>query len=187
MILIIDDDDAVRCGLAAGLRDAGFAAITADSAETGAQILKRAIPDAIVLDRMMVGVDGLTFLRGIRAAGTRIPVLMLTALGGPENAIDGLAGGADDYLAKPFRLAELILRLKNITKNAPAMQMPESLKLLNLTTAERDLLNKLASPIGNVVPAAPMTAKRLGDKLLAKANEFSIINVRGQGYRLICV
>lgn len=116
-VLIIDDDEVLRRGLSRGLQAEGFATLTAASAESASEILARVRVDAMILDRMMGGRDGLSFLKEIRSAGDTTPVLMLTAMTGPENAIDGLAGGADDYLAKPFQLRELILRINNITKN----------------------------------------------------------------------
>lgn len=115
-ILIIDDDDMLRNTLARGLRSNGFNVVCANCAETGEQILSRICFDAIVLDRMMTGTDGLTFLKKLRMSGNATPIIMLTAMTGAENAIDGLSGGANDYLGKPFQLRELILRLNNIIK-----------------------------------------------------------------------
>ncbi len=79
-VLVIDDDDMLRSTLAAGLRNEGFNVLAAPSAESGADILNKISVDAIVLDRMMVGQDGLSFLAEIRAAGDTTPVIMLTAL-----------------------------------------------------------------------------------------------------------
>ena len=114
-ILIIDDDDMLRNTLARGLRDAAFNTVCAPDAETGDKILARISVDAIVLDRMLGGTDGLSFLKQLRARGCTTPVIMLTAMAGPENAIDGLSCGANDYLAKPFQLKELVLRIKEET------------------------------------------------------------------------
>ena len=118
-ILIIDDDDMLRNTLAVGLRKLDFDAITASSAEQASKILERISVDAIVLDRMMEGQDGLSFLKKLRSDNNNTPVLILTAMSGPENAIDGLSGGANDYMSKPFKLQELVLRLNNIIKNRP--------------------------------------------------------------------
>ena len=107
-VLIIDDDDMLRKTLTRGLRDNNFEVITAESAETAEELIKRIEVDAIVLDRMMGGKDGLTFLKDMRDKGSNVPVIMLTAMSGAENAIDGLSGGANDYLAKPFQLKELV-------------------------------------------------------------------------------
>lgn len=205
-ILIIDDDDMLRSTLAKGLRNAGFDTIDSDSAEQGGQILKKFHPDAIVLDRMMSGQDGLSFLKKLRESGNKIPVIMLTALSGPENAIDGLSGGADDYLSKPFQLQELILRLNNITKNCVQCdgKLPPGLifiddeffvsnpnkpgcdsKLLALSGEEKRLLQQLTTPVGNTVSATPMVAKRLRNKLNGVLSNLDIITVRGLGYKLI--
>lgn len=205
-ILIVDDDDVLRRTLARGLRANGLDVITAPCADSASDIISRVQVDAIILDRMMGGRDGLTFLQDIRAAGNTTPVIMLTAMTGAENAIDGLTGGADDYLAKPFQLQELILRLNNITKTRePATRsMPSGLiftdgeffihnptspngrpRALMLSGEEKRLLQQLTNPIGNIVPAAPMVAKRLRGKLNIVSSGMDIITVRGHGYKLI--
>jgi two-component system phosphate regulon response regulator OmpR len=132
-ILVIDDDDILRTALARGLRNEGFNVLTADSAEQAQDILSRISVDALVLDRMMTGMDGLTLLKQLRSSGNTTPILMLTAMTGPENTIDGLASGANDYLAKPFQMRELVLRLNNIIKNQDtlATQMPNGLTFAN--------------------------------------------------------
>ncbi len=203
-VLVIDDDDMLRSTLAAGLRNEGFNVLAAPSAESGADILNKISVDAIVLDRMMVGQDGLSFLAEIRAAGDTTPVIMLTALSGPENAIEGLAGGADDYLAKPFQMRELVLRLNNIMKkSATASKLPRGLmfvdgeffiqdvenpdavpRTLALSGEEKKLLERLTSPVGNIAPASPMVAKRLRAKLNSVLSNIDIITIRGRGYKM---
>jgi DNA-binding response OmpR family regulator len=202
-ILIVDDDDILRKALTAGLRSEGFDVISSDSAENASDVLNRISVDAIILDRMMTGMDGLTFLRALRGTGNTTPVLMLTALSGPENAIAGLSDGANDYLAKPFQVRELILRLNNIIrKNATVgNKMPMGLtftdneffissnqntpQLLALSGEEKKLLQHLTSPLGNIAPAAPMVAKRLRNKLNLVLSHLDIITIRGRGYKLI--
>ncbi len=205
-VLIIDDDDVLRDTLARGLRNEGFNVITANDTESGTATLSRTSVDAIVLDRMMVGMDGLTFLKQMRTHGDTTPVIMLTAMTGPENTIDGLAGGANDYLAKPFQLRELVLRLNNIIKTTKSsnVRMPGGMiytdneffivdthaanqqpKLLALSGEEKKLLKKLTHPVGNIAPAAPMVAKRLRNKLNIVLSNIDIITVRGHGYKLI--
>ncbi len=204
-ILIIDDDNMLRRTLARGLVGEGFNAITAASAEDATQILTRLRVDAIVLDRMMTGMDGLTFLQNLRGGGNTTPVIMLTAMTGAENAIDGLTGGANDYLAKPFQFRELVLRLNNIIRmgtahidNAP--KMPNGLtfadneffvttggtpRILGLSGEEKKLLQRLTSPIGNISPASPMVAKRLRSKLNIVLSGIDIITIRGRGYKIV--
>lgn len=202
-ILIVDDDDILRKALTAGLRGEGFNVISSNSAENASDILNRISVDAIVLDRMMTGMDGLTFLRALRVAGNTTPVLMLTALSGPENAIAGLSDGANDYLAKPFQIRELILRLNNIIRKTTTMnnKMPSGLtftdneffisanqntpQLLALSGEEKKLLLHLTRPLGNIAPAAPMVAKRLRNKLNLVLSHLDIVTIRGRGYKLI--
>ena len=122
---------------------------------------------------------------------------------GAENTIDGLAGGANDYLAKPFQMRELVLRLNNIIKTTrkTATPMPDGLtfidneffvsqpnaqpQLLALSGEEKKLLQMLTRPIGNIAPAAPMVAKRLRNKLNLVLSNLDIITIRGQGYKLV--
>lgn len=204
-VLIIDDDDMLRKTLAHGLQTDNFDVITAATAEVAIKILERVKPDAIVLDRMMTGMDGLTFLKQLRGTGNQTPVIMLTAMSGPENAIAGLSGGADDYLAKPFQLRELILRLNNIIKKHTTTnndkKMPDGLlffddeffiqdsaatpHVLALSGEEKKLLQNLTMPVGNIAPASPMVAKRLRGKLNIVLSNIDIITVRGQGYKLV--
>ncbi len=201
IVLIIDDDDILRNTLAGGLRNDGFNVVTAQSAEHASEILSRISVDAIVLDRMMTGMDGLTFLNKLRESGNKTPVIMLTAMTGAENTIAGLSGGADDYLAKPFQMRELILRINNIIKRGQQSntKMPSGLlfidneffvddtppKILSLSGEEKKLLQKLTNPIGNTVPASPMVAKRLRNKLNVVLSNLDIITIRGHGYKLI--
>ena len=200
-VLVIDDDEALNKTLARGLRADGFNVVSALSAEEGAEVLRRISVDAIVLDRMMGGIDGLTFLQNLRAGGDMTPVIMLTAMAGAENAITGLSSGANDYLAKPFQLRELILRLNNIIKtNMTVGKMPRGLSLVDdeffvdtpngtllfsLSGEEKKLLVHLTAPVGNIVPAAPMVAKRLRTKLNGVLSNLDIITVRGRGYKII--
>ena len=202
-VLIIDDDDILRNTLSKGLRSDGFNVLSAPSAERGREILSKISVDAIILDRMMTGMDGLTFLQQLRTSGNKTPVIMLTAMTGPENTIDGLSSGANDYLAKPFQIRELILRLNNIIPHntMPSSQLPSGLTLvdneffitkdntttvLSLSGEEKRLLQNLTYPMGNIAPASPMVAKRLRSKLNVVLSDLDIITIRGQGYKLIC-
>lgn len=203
-VLIIDDDDILRKTLAGGLRACGFYVLTACSAEAGREVLNRISVDAIILDRMMTGMDGLTLLQELRKNGNNTPTIMLTAMGGPENAIDGLVGGADDYVAKPFQLRELVLRLNNILRfgKTVAPKMPDGLvlsgdeffinspngqmRLIALSGEEKKLLTNLTCPVGNIVSAPPMVAKRLRNKLNDVLSNLDIVTIRSRGYKLVC-
>ena len=205
-VLIIDDDDMLRNTLATGLRKAGFDVITAPSTEYADNILDKISVDAIVLDRMMGGMDGLSFLKKLRSNKNNTPIIMLTALSGPENTIDGLSCGANDYMSKPFQLQELILRLNNIIKNNPnndtkktensiglifsdgdffVLDETNHKKPLSLSSEEKKLLEKLTNPVGNIVSATPMVAKRLRNKINSVLFDIDIITVRGMGYKIV--
>jgi len=205
-VLVVDDDLMLQKALSVGLKKAGFEILHAQSAETANEILNRVSVDAIVLDRMMDGKDGLSFLKELRANGNVTPTIMLTALSGAQNTIDGLSSGANDYLAKPFQLQELVLRLNNIMSRASIdikqPKMPNGLvfidneffvnfgdnqpnKLLALSNEEKKLLQNLLNPIGNTVPATPMVAKRLREKINSVLSDIDIVTVRGMGYKII--
>ena len=205
-VLVIDDDKMLRDTLTSGLRKQNFTVFTADSAETAHEILGRISVDAMILDRMMPGQDGLSFLKQIRAKGDTTPVIMLTAMSGSDNAISGLSEGADDYLPKPFQFQELVLRLKNITNRTKPTQsqnvLPTCLiytdgeffinsdsvgtqKLLSLSTEEKKLLQSLTQPFGSIVSATPMVAKRLRNKINSVSSDIDIITVRGMGYKIV--
>ena len=204
-ILIIDDDKILRNTLASGLRKVEFDVLTAQSAEDALAILSKVSVDAIILDRMMDGMDGLSFLKHIRASNNTTPVIMLTALSGAENTIDGLSGGADDYMAKPFQFKELVLRLNNIMKNRGVntnstensigliftdgdffvVDENNQKKLISLSNEEKKLLQTLTNPVGNIVSATPMVAKRLRNKIKGVFSYIDIITVRGMGYKIV--
>ncbi|MCW2748594.1 MAG: DNA-binding response regulator [Nocardioidaceae bacterium] len=115
-ILVVDDDRAVRDSLRRSLEFNGY---TVDVAADGAEALARvpAInPDAIVMDVMMPRLDGLETTRALRAAGNDVPILVLTARDAVSDRVDGLDAGADDYLAKPFALEELLARMRALLR-----------------------------------------------------------------------
>ena len=116
-ILVVDDERAVRESLRRALELEGY---EIDLAENGEEALRRIQsqpePDAVILDVLMPGVDGLEVCRRLRDAGSRLPVLMLTARVEVENRVEGLDAGADDYVTKPFALDELKARLRALLR-----------------------------------------------------------------------
>jgi DNA-binding response OmpR family regulator len=202
-ILIVDDDDALRNSVARGLRAENFYVLGAANAANATEILSRIQVDLIILDRMMTGTDGLAFLQSLRATGNTTPTIMLTAMGGADNRIDGLAGGADDYMDKPFQMRELILRIEKLIQRTPSQtqKMPSNLILvddeffakmpggeavaLNLSAEEKKLLYNLTMPVGNISAAPPMVAKRLREKLNGVILDTDIVTIRGRGYKLV--
>ncbi len=120
-ILIVEDDERAATAIAESLRQQGHEVVAAADGNSG---LKRASTerfDLLVVDRMLPELDGLSLVRRLRRAGRSAPVLMLTALGSVEDRVDGLEGGADDYLIKPFAPMELIARVNALARRlAPA-------------------------------------------------------------------
>jgi len=124
-LLVIDDDDRIRGLIREYLGRSGFRVSTAPDAAAARRLLDQIAFDLLVLDVMMPGEDGFTFGRWLRARPGetgRTPVLILTARGMAEDRIEGLALGADDYLAKPFEPQELVLRIEAILRRAGPRQ-----------------------------------------------------------------
>lgn len=115
-LLVVDDDPSVREALALVLDLGGFEVTTAIDGREAIRMLSVASPDAVVLDVLMPGLDGLEVCRRMRATGDRTPVLMLTARTEVSERVAGLEAGADDYLAKPFAREELIARLRALLR-----------------------------------------------------------------------
>jgi two-component system, OmpR family, phosphate regulon response regulator OmpR len=118
-LLVVDDDARLRELLRRYLSENGFRVTTAaDAADARAKLAAFAF-DLVVLDVMMPGESGLPLTRALRAED-RVPVLLLTAMAEPEDRVNGLEHGADDYLAKPFEPRELVLRIRNVLQRRPA-------------------------------------------------------------------
>jgi two-component system, OmpR family, response regulator MprA len=118
-ILVVDDERAVRESLRRALDLEGYDVELAEGGQEALDLLgKGNQPDALVLDVLMPGVDGLAVCKRLRRAGNQIPILMLTARAEVENRVAGLDAGADDYVTKPFALEELLARLRALLRRA---------------------------------------------------------------------
>ena len=117
-ILIVEDESSILELISLNLHQAGFNPIRAINAEYADSLVKETLPDLIVLDWMLPGMDGIEFAKRLRAnsATKSIPIIMLTAKSDEENKIEGLNVGADDYLTKPFSPRELIARIKALLR-----------------------------------------------------------------------
>lgn len=115
-ILFAEDDRALRATVSRGLREAGHAVEQAATGTIAREMAAAETFDAVILDILLPGVDGLAVCREIRQRGDRVPILMLTALDAVEERIAGLDAGADDYLTKPFDFGELQARLRAIVR-----------------------------------------------------------------------
>lgn len=118
-ILVVDDEEAVRVSLRRALALDGHVAVLADDGASALRMLRDSPPDAVILDWMLPDIDGVEVCRRLRAAGDDIPVLLLTARTDVRDRVAGLDAGADDFLAKPFDLDELLARVRALLRRAP--------------------------------------------------------------------
>jgi two-component system, OmpR family, response regulator MprA len=126
-ILVVDDDRAVREALRRALTLAGYEVQCAEDGPQAIELVAQAVPDAVVLDVGMPGIDGLEVCRRLRLLGNRVPILMLTARDAIADRIDGLDAGADDYLVKPFDVGELRARLRALLRRTSTDGDPDAL------------------------------------------------------------
>jgi len=118
-VLVVDDERAVRESLRRALELEGYGVELAADGESALERLHHGTqPDAVILDVLMPGIDGLELCRRLRSEGSGIPILMLTARAELDSRVAGLDAGADDYLPKPFALAELLARLRALLRRA---------------------------------------------------------------------
>ncbi|MEM9221278.1 MAG: response regulator transcription factor [Pseudomonadota bacterium] len=213
-ILVVDDDQRIRTLLQRFLRGHDFRVTAAENSAEARRRLDGLVFDAVVLDIMMPGEDGLSLLRHLKSRG-ELPVLLLTAKADPDQRIEGLELGADDYLTKPFEPRELALRLSNLLKRRPEStrlirfgdfvfdirreELTLSGAAVRLTDRERRLMRLLAARPGATIPRHELVADEdLGDRaidvqinrLRRKLEEDPaapkyLQTMRGQGYRLL--
>ncbi|WP_420142748.1 response regulator [Sphingomonas sp.] len=175
-ILLVEDDAALADELARALRGENFAVDIATNGEDGAHLGETELYDAAVLDLGLPRRDGLSVLQGWRAAGRPLPVLILTARDGWSEKVAGFKAGADDYLTKPFRSQEVVMRLRALVRRAAGHAAPRvtcgSLsfdaqggnfeldgKPLRLTAFEWRLLSTLILRRDSVVPRTELVER----------------------------
>jgi two-component system, OmpR family, response regulator MprA len=124
-VLVVDDDPPIRRMLERTLAAEGYDVRSAADGGTALAAVERAVPDLVVLDVAMPGVDGLSVARRLRAKGLGVPILMLTARDGVPDRVAGLDAGADDYLVKPFAVEELAARVRALLRRGH--DVPETL------------------------------------------------------------
>jgi len=115
-ILIIEDDHHIAEGIQLNLILQGYEVVIVHDGVAGLNKWKQIAPDLVILDIMLPGIDGFSILQSIRLEDERLPILILSAKGDPDDRIKGLAFGVDDYLTKPFNLEELLLRVERLLK-----------------------------------------------------------------------
>lgn len=190
-ILVVEDDHPLRASIARGLREAAF---EVDEAATGTEGLAKASMgqyDAIILDILLPGIDGVAVCKELRAQNNWVPILILTALDAVEQRITGLNAGADDYLGKPFDFGELLARLRALTRRRDQEGAPEIRvgdlhidkrrrrvrrgdRNIDLTAKEFDFLVCLARNAGRVVTRAELMAEVWDDPGQAHSNVIDV-------------
>jgi DNA-binding response OmpR family regulator len=146
-ILVVEDERKVRRGLEQALRSAGHEVTAAATGDEGLRLALAGAPYCLVLDWMLPGLDGMALLRALRAAGRTVPVLLLTARDAVEDRVGGLEAGADDYLVKPFALAELLARVKALLRRG----QPDRETVLRAGGLEIDLVRRRVTWDGDEV------------------------------------
>lgn len=148
-LLIIEDDAETASYLAKGLQESGHTTEMAATGPAGLCKARASACDALIVDRMLPGLDGLSLVRELRGTGNTKPVLFLTALADVDDRVMGLQAGGDDYLAKPFAFAELLARLEAIVRRrgAPAPDM-----ILRSADLEMNRLGRRVTRAGQNVP-----------------------------------
>ena len=150
-VLVVEDEPRLAANIVASLREVGFAVDHASDGLEGWQFAEQDIFDLIVLDLMLPGRDGKSVLRLLRSKGLHTPVLILTAQEGKTSIIELLNSGADDYLAKPFDLGELIARIKALIRRSKGTSSP----LLRVANLEIDTVRQTVTESGTIIDLSP--------------------------------
>ena len=196
-ILIVEDDRLLGEGIQMGLRQAGWQADLVSDGLAARHALTSEPFAALVLDLGLPRLSGLEVLKGLRAAGNTVPVLILTARDAPQDVVAGLDAGADDYMIKPFNLGELAARLRalvrrtggraaaeivhgNLRLDPASRQVTLAGRPVELSAREFDLLHELLNHAGRVLTKAQIEERLYawGDELESNAIEVHIHHLR---------
>lgn len=166
-LLLLEDDEATRAQTERQLTAAGH---VVDGCATGADALFMGAQGdygVLILDRMVPGLDGLGVLKALRAAGIRTPALLLTAMDGIDDRVEGLEAGADDYLVKPFAGAELVARVNALSRRPPISDTAVTVSIGDLTI---DRVKRTVTRAGQRIDLQPQEFKLL-DYLMQHSGE----------------
>jgi DNA-binding response OmpR family regulator len=173
-VLLVEDDRGIISFLEKGLREAKYALDIAQDGDDALYKTSLNEYDAIILDIMIPGRDGLEVCRELRSLGSKVPVIMLTARDDVQDRVLGLDVGADDYLTKPFQVSELLARLRAVMRRGPALKstvieiddlridtsaqtVNRGVRALSLTAREYSLIEYLARNVDRVVSRTELT------------------------------
>ena len=157
-VLLIEDDRRTAEYVCLGLRENGYVVDHAEDGKQGFFLAEEESYDAIIVDRMLPGVDGLTIVKMLRSSGIKVPIMFLTTMDGIDDRVEGLDAGADDYLVKPFAFAELLARLSALLRRPPLSEVTIRLKVGDL---EMDLLKRTLRRGGKNIELQPQEFKLL--------------------------
>ncbi len=180
-ILIVDDDPVIVKFVSANLKARGFGVLTAEDGESAIKVMEQTLPDLVVLDIMMPGMDGVEVCRRIRE-WSKVPIIMLTAKNELGDKVDLLNLGADDYITKPFGIEELLARVRAVLRRRTGTTTPETAiftndnlqinfaerwvtlddKQIDLSPTEYDLLRELAQNVGKILTHQMLLARIWG-------------------------
>ncbi len=187
-VLVVEDDEALGEMVRRGLEASGYSVRWEVHGDAAFDAASGGVYDAIILDLMLPGTDGLTVLRGLRQAGVLTPVVCLTSRGETGDRVAGLDAGADDYLVKPFAFAELLARLRAVLRRPGEALVSDTLRagsltvwprerraavagrIIDIPAREFDLLEYLLRRAGRTVPRDLMTERIWGTERPPRAN-----------------
>jgi two-component system OmpR family response regulator len=152
-LLLVEDDESTASYILKGLTEEGFTVDRADNGRDGFFLASDGSYDAVILDRMLPAMDGMAVLAALRAASIETPVIILSALGTPDDRVAGLTAGSDDYLVKPFAFAELLARIRLLLRKSNA-GAPAVVKL-SCDDLEMDLLSRKVRRGGKAIELQP--------------------------------
>ncbi len=151
-VLVIEDDSDTAAYIRKGLKEDGHVADRAQDGKEGLFMALEQSYDAMIVDRMLPHLDGLSVIQTLRASGNKTPALILSALGEVDDRVQGLRAGGDDYLVKPFAFSELLARLEALVRRADVEAAVTSLRVGDL---ELDLLTRVVRRAGRIIELQP--------------------------------
>ncbi len=140
-ILVIEDEPAVASVIQKALTEEGYEISIAMDGVSARDHVHRFEYELLVMDVMIPGINGIDLTRQLRKADIHTPILMLTALGSTDNIVSGLDAGADDYLTKPFKIAELLARVRSLLRRQPSTNTPQNTLIFSDITLNLDEKN----------------------------------------------
>ena len=151
-ILVIEDDEKAASYMIKGLTESGYVVDHANNGRDGLFMATSGNFDAMIVDRMLPGLDGISVIQALRAAKIATPVLILSALGQVDDRVNGLRAGADDYLTKPFAFSELLARIEALLRRRSEQKAETH---LNVGDLEMDLLARTVKRSGKPIDLQP--------------------------------